>query len=102
MSCPVISEICSSCRYICPQVRFRIDKQSPLRTIYSKSFPTQNNRTIFPKPSPAQSHLSKSSPTQTTEPSYPVRHTVIVCNQELEAFEGTVCETPSPCPSQTR
>src|SRR5436305_12627845 len=69
MSCPAISEICSSCHYIRPQVGFRIDKQSPLRTIHSKSFPTQNNRTIFPKPSPAQSHLSKSSPTQTTEPS---------------------------------
>src|SRR5947207_14600831 len=49
-----------------PRVGFRIDKQSPLRTIYSKSFPTQNNRTIFPKLSPAQSHLSKSFPTQTT------------------------------------
>ena len=66
MSCPAISEICSSCRYIRPRVGFRIDKQSPLRTIYSKSFPTQNNRTIFPKPSPAQSHLSKSFLTQTT------------------------------------
>src|SRR5436305_9556911 len=66
MSCPAISEICSSCHYICPRVGFRIDKQSPLRIIYSKSFLTQNNRTIFPKLSPAQSHLSKSFPTQTT------------------------------------
>src|SRR5947199_8008035 len=64
MSYPVISEICSSCHYIYPWVRFRIDKQNPLRTIYSKLFPTQNNRTIFPKLSPAQSYLSKSSPTQ--------------------------------------
>src|SRR5207248_11171835 len=64
MSCPAISEICGLCCYIRPRVGFRIDKQSPLRTIYSKSFPTQNNRTIFPKSSPAQSHLSKSFPTQ--------------------------------------
>ena len=35
-----------------------------LRTIFSKSFLTQNNRTIFPKPSSAQSHLSKSFSTQ--------------------------------------
>src|SRR5205814_295627 len=66
MSCPVISEICSFCHYIHPLVGFRIDKQSPLRTIYSKSFLTQNNKTIFPKPSPAQSHLSKLFLTQTT------------------------------------
>src|SRR5436305_10697980 len=64
MSCPAISEICSSCYYICPWVGFRIDKQSPLRIIYSKSFLTQNNRTIFPKLSPAQSYLFKSSPIQ--------------------------------------